>query len=213
MSKFLITAALLMLGGCAADPPVCPAAAAPPGSVYLISHGWHTDLALPMDGLTGGLTVFRRIFPGARVLVVGFGRRTFLIAPARTLTDYLLGPLPGRGALQVLALSAPPDIAYAEGTLALLDPKPAQRRRLDDAIWSSFRTGADGRPLAIAAGRIPGSVFYAATLGYSGLYTCNTWTADMLARAGLPISAGLDVFAGQTMARAARLANPKECRI
>lgn len=75
MTKFLaFLGALLMLGDCAAnsaaDVPACPAAA-PPGSIYLISHGWHTDLALPTTELTGGLAVFRRIFPGARTLVIG----------------------------------------------------------------------------------------------------------------------------------------------
>ena len=207
--------ALLAVCGCAPGFPTAPAcpAVSPPGSVYLISHGWHTDLAFPTAGLTGGLAVLRRIFPGARVVVVGFGRRTFLIAPARTLADYLVGPLPGRGALQVLALSAPPQIAYDSGTIAVLEPTPDQRRRLDDAVWSSFRTDARGAPVPIAPGRIPGSLFYASTLGYSGLYTCNTWTADMLARAGLPISPALDVFASQTMNRATKLTDRSECRI
>jgi uncharacterized protein (TIGR02117 family) len=169
----------------------------------VISHGWHTDLAIPASDLTGGLAQFRRIFPGARTLVIGFGRRTFLIAPVRTWTDFLIGPFPGNGAMQVLALSAPPTTAYDSGELAILHPTAAQRARLNAAIWSSFATNSDGTPERIAPGLIPGSIFYASTRGYSGLYTCNSWTADMLSRAGYPITSGLDIFAAQTMQRAA----------
>ena len=52
------------LAGCA-DPalPGCPGELPAPLSVQVVDHGWHTDLALPADGLTGGIGVFRRIFP------------------------------------------------------------------------------------------------------------------------------------------------------
>ena len=198
------------MNGCAASLPTCPGARTTPDAVYLISHGWHTDLALPA---TGPLARFRSIFPGLVYLVIGFGRRTFLVAPVHTFADLLIGPLPGDGALEVLALNAPPDIAYGEGTLALLLPTAEQRARLDDAIWSSLQINSDGTPRAIAPGPITGSVFYASTFGYSGLYTCNSWTADMLNRAGLPVSPSLDVFAVQTMRRAAPLAQGGLCRI
>ncbi len=209
----ILIVSLLAVDGCAVRLPVCVPRPASTDTVYVISHGWHTDLALPASGLDGGLARFRSIFPGVRVLVVGFGRRTFLVAPVTTLADLLIGPLPGNGALQVLGLNASPIAAYDRGTVAVLHPTPDQLARLDAAIWASFRTDSAGAPLAIAPGRIPGSVFYASTLGYSGLYTCNTWTADMLREAGLPIAPDLDIFAGQTIALAAPIASGGLCRI
>ena len=199
---------LLVLSGCAAELPACPTTS--PNDVYLISHGWHTDLALSPDG---PLTPFRAIFPGVRYLVVGFGRRTFLAAPVHDAADLLIGPFPGNGALEVLGLNAPPTIAYLSGTVAELPLTPPERAKLNDAIWSSLEKTPAGAPRAIAGGSVSGSLLYAATLGYSGFYTCNTWTADMLRRAGLPVSPTLDVFAAQTMARAAPLTPRGLCRI
>ena len=203
-------ALLILQGGCAATLPACRP---PDNTVTLISHGWHTDLAIPAADLTGGLARFRRVFPGLRTLVVGFGRRTFLVAPVKSWADYLIGPFPGNGALQVLALSAPPATAYDFGELAVLHPTRTEIARLDDAIWSSFARSPDGTPKRIAPGLTPGSIFFASTRAYSGLYTCNSWTADMLRRAGLTISPGLDIFAGQTMRNAAPLASGGLCAI
>ncbi len=188
-------------------------AAVPADAVDVIDHGWHTDLALAADGLTGRLAVFRRVFPGLRVLVLGFGRRSFMIAPVVGPADVLIGPLPGNGAIEATGLSADPARAYADGTLARLRLDPAQRRRLDDFVWASFALDAGGAPRLIARGPTPGSLFYAARRGYSGLDTCNTWTAASLEAAGLPVSSRLDVFAGQTMARVAPLSPGGICRM
>src|SRR5205823_10778951 len=54
-----------------------------------------------------------------------------------------------------------------------------------------------GRPHRIAAGPYPQSLFYAATGTYDAMHTCNTWTAEGLQIAGLPVSAAGIVFADQ----------------
>ena len=53
--------ALLLLAanlcGCAADPPPCPSAPIPWNNVvYLVQHGWHTDIAVPSQELRGNIT-------------------------------------------------------------------------------------------------------------------------------------------------------------
>ena len=181
--------------------------------VEVIDHGWHTDLALPADGLVGRLAVFRSIFPGLRVLVVGFGRRTFMMAPVQTLGDLLVGPFPGRGAVLAIGLDADPARAYGDGTIAHLGLGTAARARLDDFVWRTLALGPDGRPLAIGAGPYRGSIFYATTRGYSGLETCNTWTAQAARAAGMPVSPAFDVFASQTMRQLAPIAVGGLCRI
>jgi hypothetical protein len=203
--------ALLLLSACAETaPPICaPDRPLPPLSVQVVDHGWHTDLALPADGLTGPLAGFRRFFPGLRVLVVGFGRRSFMTAPARGIGDYLVGPFPGDGVLLVAGLAGAPAAAYEDGGTVLTIPLTgAQRDRLDRFVWDSFAS-------AVPIGRAPfaGGVFFASTVGYAGWETCNTWTVQALAAAGLPVSATLAVLAGQAMGRAAPLAPGGMCRI
>jgi hypothetical protein len=145
------------------------------------------------------------------VLVVGFGKRTFMMAPVTGLGDLLVGPFPGSGTLLVAGLTAPVDRAYADGTVAVLPMTAPQATRLSAFLWHSFVLD-HGLPRKIGNGFFPGSVFYAARSGYSGLYTCNSWTDDALHAAGLTTGPLGVVFAGQVMRRAARKAGG-ECAI
>ena len=214
LRTLLAAGCVAQLAGCAAPGlPPCQPGIVPPLAVQVVDHGWHTDLALPADGLTGGLRFFRRFFPGLRVLLVGFGKRSFMTSPARGLADYLVGPLPGDAVLLVAGLTASPAQAYGDGTVATVELSASERDRLDRFVWNSFTRDAEGRPEPIGSAFFPGSVFFAATPGYSGWHTCNTWTAEALHAAGLPLSASGVVFAGQAMARAMPLARGGICRI
>src|SRR5271167_3095929 len=117
-------AVLLLAGlsGCAdAPPPACVAETVPQNDVvYLIQHGWHTDLAIPSRELHGKMAVFEQIFPGLQVLVVGFGKRTFMVAPVTTSGDLLIGPFPGEGTVLAAGLKAAPELAYDHGVEAML---------------------------------------------------------------------------------------------
>ena len=199
------------LGACATSPPACVATPAAGDVVYVVSHGWHTDLGLPAATLRGPMTRFRATFPGLRTLMVGYGRRSFMMAPVRTFGDLLAGPLPGSGALQVAAISATPQAAYRDGTVATLRLPPGGAERLSVFVWRSIGLDHAGAPVRLGAG-FPGSVFYASPLGYSGLHTCNTWTAQALHAAGTGVAADGVVLAGQVMARTSPRAE-NLCRI
>lgn len=197
---------LPLLAGCGAVAlPPCVPAPVDAHEVFVIDHGWHTDLAIPADALQGRLASFRTVFPGMRLLLVGFGRRTFMTAPVHGLADLLIGPFPGDGTLLIAGLTAPPDIAYRDGRLAALPLSPEAARRLSDAVWNTLALDRRGDPVAIAAGFFPGSRFYRSRIGYSGAYTCNSWTDDVLHRAGLMPGPGGIVLAGQVMARAGKV--------
>ena len=201
---------LAVLSGCTASrPAACLDRPLPVGdTVWVVDHGWHTDLAIPAGSLRGPMAAFRRTFPGMTVLLVGFGRRTFMTAPVTGLADLLIGPFPGDGVLLLAGLTASPDRAYADGTEALLRLSPGGAERLSAFLWHSFALDRDHQPRPIGPGFFPGSVFYAARSGYSGLYTCNTWTEDALHQAGVAPGPGGVVFAGQVMTRIARSAGP-----
>ncbi len=201
--RLLVLFLLAALGGCADAPPECGAGDMPPAdAVWLVAHGWHTDLAIPASVLRGKMAFFREAYPGLRVLMVGFGKRTFMMAPVTTSGDLLVGPFPGSGTLLVVGLTAPPERAYEDGTQTLLVLPPGGAERLSGFIWESLRT-AEGMPVAIGKGSFPGSVFYATRTEYSGFNTCNTWAIDALRAAGIEVSSFGVVFAGQALGRAA----------
>jgi uncharacterized protein (TIGR02117 family) len=200
LSGFFLLAAGLC--GCATAPPPCVPVPVPRGDVvYLVRHGWHTDIAIPSDELRGNMTVFQRIFPGVRVLVFGFGKRTFMTAPVTTSGDLMVGPFPGDGIILVTGLNTTPDVAYNDGISATLALPASGAGRLSDFVWESLKKDQDA-PVELRPGFFPGSIFYVTETRYAGTHTCNTWTADALRAAGLKVDPAGDLFSWQTMSQA-----------
>ena len=54
-------------------------------TIYVVGRGWHTDIGLSVDEVTGPLASLERDFPGIRFMVFGFGEREYYMAqtPAR----------------------------------------------------------------------------------------------------------------------------------
>ena len=190
---------LLLLGGCAGRPLAgghLPSPAQTEGTVSLVTHGWHTDIALPAAEASGPLARFRRLFPGARTLVFGYGKRTFMIAPAHSLGEWIIGPFPGPAAIEVSAVSTDPATAYGPQHVMTLPLPEGGAAKLSDFLWTALAKTPDGAPAFIATGNWPGSLFYAATRQYDLTHTCNRWTAEVLAAGGLPIDPGGVIFSG-----------------
>ncbi|MCB8879927.1 DUF2459 domain-containing protein [Acidisoma cellulosilytica] len=201
-SRPLLLGCLLLsalLASCADSP--LPGAPLPPpalakGEVSLVTHGWHTDIALPATEASGPLARFRQIFPGASTLVFGYGKRTFMIAPAHTLGEWIIGPFPGPAAIEVSAISGDPVDAYGASHVITLPLPPGGAKHLSDFLWAAIAKDGTGTPLYIATGNWPGSQFYAASQGYALNHTCNRWSAEALAAGGLPVSPQGVVFSG-----------------
>lgn len=190
------------LAGCAAlpEPRSCPAG---DSRIRVISRSWHTEIAVPAESMGSFAATYR----GASTLMFGFGKRNFMTAPARGLSEWLAGPFAGPGIMQVTALSVPPEEAMA-ATVFTLPLDDAGLRRLTESLWDSFRLNAGGHPVFVS--QLRGSDFYEAARGYSLDHTCNAWTAEKLAIAGFPIRSEGVVLSGEVMRQVAAL--PSACR-
>jgi uncharacterized protein (TIGR02117 family) len=208
----------LALGGCGSLPP-------PPNSltegpktetIYLVERGWHTDVGVRADDLDAsagrnssqGPSVgrFREIFPGVRTVLFGFGERAYLLHPNHNFADMLAALMPSPGAMLVTALRTAPDDAFPRQDVVALHISPAGLAALDDFLTRSFETTPQGDFRPIANGPYPGSMFYAATGTYSAGFTCNTWSAEALETAGLPVRPAGVVFADGVADQARRIA-------
>lgn len=192
-----------VLVACSATPPACTTRLAAGDVVYVVSRGWHVEVGLPTAELSGPLTFYRTVFPQARTLMFGYGKRTFFTAKVETPSDYLLGPLPGDAVIQVTGLLVPPQGAYPGTDVLELTLRPGGAQALSDFIWGQLGKDHAGEPRLVAPGNFPGSIFYAARSEYTLAHTCNTWVVQALQAAGLPVSPAGVVFSGQVMARAA----------
>jgi uncharacterized protein (TIGR02117 family) len=194
---------LALLSGCASVP---HDAAIPDGDgrIFVVERGWHTDIGLPVDEVSGPLASLESGFPGIRFMVFGFGERTYYMAHDESSLTTLGALFPSRSAVLLTALRAPPDVAFADYHVAALRLPRSGVDRIADAIWQSLEQ-RDGAAVRLADGPYVGSVFYAGSETYDAFRTCNTWTASLLRDAGFPVNTKV-LFADQVMRQAEQIA-------
>lgn len=167
--------------------------------VYVIQRDWHTDIALPVDNVTGPMTLLKGDFPGVRYLSFGFGERQFLVNRKTDFMTMLRALLPSQSALLMTALLGTPQQAFGDEQVVTLAVSRAGFDRILAAIWREFEHQPGGRVVRLGDGPYPGSVYYAGRDTYDASFTCNTWTAETLRAGGLPIASFGVLFAGQVM--------------
>ena len=198
-----IVAALALLvlcgsvSGCAWSPVEPYAGDAPKRqTLYVIAGGWHTEIGLPAAALSGKLTALRDAMPGARYIVFGWGQRDYYMAPNPGLGDFLAAGFPGPSVVLVIPLSQAPAEFFGSGaTVYAIPVSDDGLERLAQFLWDYIEQDAQHQPRRMGDGPYSGSIFYASTGTYSLSNTCNTWTAEALHVAGVPVSAGGVVFA------------------
>ncbi len=199
----------LFLAACAA-PSVAPVALSGPRTepLYVIARGWHTEIVLPAARLGSPLASLQPAASGVRFLVFGWGARDYYMAPDPGLADALRASAPGPAVTLVIPLAVSPEDFAGPGNVVPLRVTREGMARLARILWDSFAKDSAGAPRPLGPGPYPQSLFYAASGTYDLSHTCNTWTAEALAAAGLPVSAAGVVFASQLVDQVRPLAEP-----
>jgi uncharacterized protein (TIGR02117 family) len=164
--------------------------------IYVIKRSWHTDIGFDAADLHLPLASLRPMLPGARYLVFGFGDRHYFMHHGESIETTLGAAWPGPGLVLMTGLTGTPEQAFGADGVARLTLSASQARGLESFVWNTLAT-SDDAATALAAGPYDGSFYYASTTRYSGLHTCNTWTAEGLQAAGLPVHSFAVEFAGQ----------------
>jgi uncharacterized protein (TIGR02117 family) len=167
--------------------------------VYVIDGGWHTEIALPRDQIGDGLTALAAAFPAAQYLIFGWGARDFYMARNPGLGDLLRAAVPGPAVMLVVPAGIPPTAYLRRANVWAISVSRAGAAGLSQFLWDSVAKNQAGEPIRAGTGPAPQSEFYAATGTYDAADTCNTWTAEALHAAGMPVSAAGVVWAGQVI--------------
>jgi uncharacterized protein DUF2459 len=170
--------------------------AGPAVTIYVIKRSWHTDIGFDATDLHPPLASLRPALPGTHYLLFGFGDKHYLLTRENSFHGMIGAVWPGDGLVLVTGLDATPEQAFGVNGVIRLQVRAAQALRLEEFIWNTLATH-DGVATALAPGPYAGSLYYESTLRYSGLHTCNTWTAEGLQTAGLPIRSFGVEFSGQ----------------
>ena len=205
------TAALLLfiwplLGTCGGTP-VEPYAGVAPRTeqVYVIAGGWHTEIGLSVQAMTGPLLSLNESGADTKYVVFGWGERDYYMATQPGFGDLLRATAPGPSVVLVIPLAAGPADVFGVANVTAVPVSAEGLARLSDYLSSYLEKDSSGSPRRIADGPYRGSSFYASTGTYSVFYNCNAWTADALRVAGLPVSASGVMFASQVLEQVRRV--------
>jgi hypothetical protein len=178
--------------------------------IYVVRRGWHIDVGFDVAELQPPLKSLVTEFPDVKYLFFGFGDRHYLLAKDRNPPVLLAALWPGRGMLLVTGLTSTPQDAFGADHVALLAVAADQSLGAQSFIWQSLdkrelsSTSTEGLK-SYQRGPYEGSLYFSATPTYSAFHTCNTWAAEALHAATLPVHSTGVVFAGQLWRQVRRL--------
>lgn len=170
--------------------------------VLAVNIGWHVGLAVPTERLDPVELPEIADFPDARWIEFGWGDAAFYQDPNPGLGTALEAALvPTPAVLHLVAMPDHPARYLPKAEVVEIPLDDAQYRRLVAYVSRHMDRRGGQRAAAIGQGLYPVSRFYPAHGLFSLERTCNTWVAEALAEAGLPIDPAGVVRAGTLMAR------------
>ena len=211
MPRALHVFLLLLLTACSTTPPR-PAqphsaqVADTSGVIYLVRRQWHVDIGFATADLQPPLASLHADLPAARYLLFGFGDRHYLLDKDQGLGGMLAALWPGPGLMLVTGVASTLQAGFGDGNVIEIPVTPAQAADAQAFVWQSLAAN-NGAIAPLRAGPYDDSLYYASSARYSGLHTCNTWAAQGLRAAHLPVHSEGVEFAGQLWRQALRL-NP-----
>jgi uncharacterized protein (TIGR02117 family) len=203
--KHLLGTMGLLLAGCAtlprALPPVRESPPAPATRTFhVLSHGWHTGIALPAADLNRHLPDLARRFPGCAYYEIGWGDAGFYQSSVVTAGLALQAMFHSPGTVvHVAGFNTPPPAYFGHSEVLTVSVAGANYSNLLRYLESSFALDADGRPVPRGPGLYGNSAFYAATGSYHACNTCNKWTAKALSSAGVGVSPAFSLTSDSVM--------------
>ncbi len=187
-----------------------PAITVAPGAsitFFVIKRSWHTDIGFDVTDLRPPLASLRSALPNAHYLLFGFGDKHYLMTHVGGIGRLLGAVWPGEGVVLLTGLQATPEVAFGASSVVRLTVRDMQAQALEEFVWRTLATDK-GMAKVLAPGPYEGSLYYASAVRYSGLHTCNTWTAEGLQAAGLPVHTVGVELSSQVWRQVQRLARP-----
>jgi uncharacterized protein (TIGR02117 family) len=202
------------MGGCAyfKDWQQLPVSKEDERTIYVVSHGWHTGIVIARSELGDALQFVPVQLGESRYYEFGWGDKAFYQAEKETIGIALKAAFwPTPSTMHVVAVPEAPAIQFPESETVELHVSQAGQRALVAAIAASFTRDANGQANNTRTGLYGHSLFFDANGNYYLTNTCNTWTARMLASAGVPTTEALTITAGSMMRQTKWAAAKYQC--
>ncbi|TMA61719.1 MAG: DUF2459 domain-containing protein [Deltaproteobacteria bacterium] len=190
---------LLLLGASAraAKDWACLAASGNCKSVFIAHDSWHAAIVLSKNDISAEAVPELVDFPQAQFIEFSWGDKDYFPNPDAGIFSALKAAFWSSGSvLHVVGFRGDVKTFYGRAEIVELYLSAPAYARLQDFIAQTFLRPEAGRAQA-SAGLLADSHFYPATHKFSLVKTCNTWVAEALEAAGLPIVSDYVMTPGQ----------------
>jgi uncharacterized protein (TIGR02117 family) len=176
----------------------CATAASSCPTLFIVHNSWHAAIVLRKEHLSDAALPELIDFPDARFIEFSWGDKDYFPHPNSGFFLALKAAFWSSGSvLHLVGLNEAVEKAYPRAEIIELRLSTPAFERLIGFISKSFsRPQGQGRAPA-RAGLYSYSRFYPSSAKFSALNTCNTWVAQALETAGLPISPAGVISAAQ----------------
>lgn len=166
-------------------------------SVLIVHDAWHAAIVIKKADIPAAVLPELRDFPSAEYLEFSWGDRDYFPAPHPGLGLALKAAFWSSGSiLHVVGFKDTVEKAYPGAEIIEVTLSEEDFQRLIKFISDTFSRPHPPAPADARPGLFPNGRFYPAEGKFSLLRTCNTWVAEALSSAGLPISPGYAITAG-----------------
>jgi uncharacterized protein (TIGR02117 family) len=169
--------------------------------VYVVSHGWHTGIAVDRDLVVSHLPALKQDdFSQPGWIEFGWGDAGYYQAKEKTKMLAARAILfPTDSVLHVATVPWDLQRFFPGSEIGRLLVTEDGLQEMLRFIGDSFKRDSDGRLVRTGRGLYGQSFFYRATGNFHALNTCNSWTAKALKKAGFPVKTWLTVTAEDVM--------------
>lgn len=156
--------------------------------VYIISQGWHTNIAVEKIHLVNHLPDHNNI-PEAQILMFSWGDEKYFPHPDPG-TGLLLRAalIPTESVLHIVGIDIPVDQYFPTGRIVKIMVHESGVTRLAQFIANYLKYDEQGNPIFAAEGLYQNSAFFESKALYFFPRTSNRWVAQALRRTGYPIT-------------------------
>lgn len=160
-------------------------------TVYVVHDSWHAAIVLRAEDISRVKIPELGDFPDASFVEFSWGDKDYFPDPNAGVLTALKAALWSSGSvLHVVGFSRELKAAYPTAAITEFSlVKPSFDQLVNFIAGTFLRPEAQGRAQA-SAGLFAHSRFYPSTHKFSLLNTCNTWVAEALETAGLPVAPG-----------------------
>jgi uncharacterized protein (TIGR02117 family) len=166
-------------------------------NVFIVHDAWHAAIVIKKADIAAVVLPELRDFPSAEYLEFSWGDRDYFPAPDAGVGLALKAAFWSSGSiLHVVGFKDAVEKVYPGADIIAINLSVEDFQRLIKFISDTFSRPHPPAPAEARPGLFSNSRFYAAEGKFSLLRTCNTWVAEALSAAGLPISPGYVITAG-----------------